>query len=82
MNTSSAATSARRTNDGSLDVRPITPTIGAEIQGVRLSGDLPAATVTAVRDALLRPRPLLRGMADVGPGSALSRPMRTRLNQQ
>jgi taurine dioxygenase len=37
-------------------VRPITPAIGAEIQGVRLSGDLPNATVTAVRDALLRHR--------------------------
>src|SRR5256885_2072122 len=36
-----------------LDVRPITPAIGAEIHGVRLSGDLPAATVTAIRDALL-----------------------------
>jgi taurine dioxygenase len=39
-----------------LDVRPITPAIGAEIQGIRLSGDLPAETVNAVRDALLRHR--------------------------
>jgi alpha-ketoglutarate-dependent taurine dioxygenase len=30
--------------------------IGAETHGVRLSGDLPAATVTAIRDALLRHR--------------------------
>src|SRR5215475_9848478 len=50
---SSAATSAYRANDASLDVRPITPAIGAEIHGVRLSGDLPAATVTAIRDAVL-----------------------------
>jgi taurine dioxygenase len=37
-------------------VRPITPVIGAEIHGVRLSGELPAKTVTAIRDALLRHR--------------------------
>jgi taurine dioxygenase len=45
-----------RPADAALDVHPITPTIGAEIHGVRLSGDLPAATVTAIRDALLRHR--------------------------
>src|SRR5262245_51779041 len=39
-----------------LDVRLITPAIGAEIHGARLSGDLPAKTVTAIRDALLRHR--------------------------
>ena len=53
MNKSSTATSAYRTSNASLDVRPITPAIGAEIHGVRLSGDLPSATVTAIRDALL-----------------------------
>src|SRR5215813_8768120 len=42
--------------DAALDIRPITPTIGAEIDGVRLSGDLPGATVTAIRDASLRHR--------------------------
>jgi alpha-ketoglutarate-dependent sulfate ester dioxygenase len=42
--------------DAALDVHPITPAIGAEIRGVRLSGDLPAATVTAIRDAVLRHR--------------------------
>src|SRR5262252_4500312 len=42
--------------DAALDVRPITPAIGAEIHGVRLSGDLPAETVAAIRDALLRHR--------------------------
>src|SRR5262245_37831946 len=45
-------------SDAALDVRPITPAIGAEIHGVRVSGDLPAATVTAIRDALLRHRVL------------------------
>jgi alpha-ketoglutarate-dependent sulfate ester dioxygenase len=53
MNKSSTATSAYRTGDASLDVRPMTPAIGAEIHGVRLSGDLPAQTVAAIRDALL-----------------------------
>src|SRR5215467_2622508 len=42
--------------DVALDIRPTTPAIGAEIHGVRLSGDLPAETVTAIRDALLRHR--------------------------
>jgi alpha-ketoglutarate-dependent sulfate ester dioxygenase len=56
MNKSSTATSAYRTCDASLDVRPITPAIGAEIHGVQLYGDLPAATVTAIRDAVLRHR--------------------------
>src|SRR5215470_6459454 len=45
-----------RASDAALDVRPITPAIGAEIHGVRLLGDLPGATVTAIRDALLRHR--------------------------
>jgi taurine dioxygenase len=45
-----------------LDVRPITPAIGAEIRGVRLSGNLPADTVNVIRDALLRHRVVfLRG---------------------
>jgi alpha-ketoglutarate-dependent sulfate ester dioxygenase len=39
-----------------LDIRPVTPAIGAEIHDVRLSGDLPAEIVTAIRDALLRHR--------------------------
>src|SRR5215468_6096406 len=56
MNKPSAATSSYRTSDVALDVRPITPAIGAEIHGVRLSGDLPAEAVTAIRDALLRHR--------------------------
>jgi alpha-ketoglutarate-dependent sulfate ester dioxygenase len=42
--------------DAALDIRPTTPAIGAEIYGVRLSGDLPAETMTAIRDALLRHR--------------------------
>jgi len=56
MNKSSSATSSYLASDAALDVRPITPAIGAEIHGVRLTGDLPAATVTAIRDALLRHR--------------------------
>src|SRR5215472_6721163 len=47
---------ASRLADAALDIRPITPAIGAEIHGVRLSADLPTATVTAIRDALLRHR--------------------------
>src|SRR6202795_2116212 len=49
-------TQSSPTANAALDVRPITPAIGAEIHGVRLSGELPAATVTAIRDALLRHR--------------------------
>jgi len=45
-----------RRADAALDIRPITPAIGAEIHRVRLSGDLPSETVTAIRDALLRHR--------------------------
>src|SRR5215472_15290495 len=56
MSKSSSAPNYSRAVDAPLDVRPITPAIGAEIYGVRLSGDLPAETVTAIRDALLRHR--------------------------
>ena len=56
MSKSSSATTFSRAAGAALDVRPITPAIGAEIHGVRLSGDLPAATMTAIRDALLRHR--------------------------
>jgi alpha-ketoglutarate-dependent taurine dioxygenase len=42
--------------DAALDICPITPAIGAEIHGVRLSGELPVGTVNAIRDALLRHR--------------------------
>jgi hypothetical protein len=41
MSKSAPATNYSRATDA---VRPITPAIGAEIHGVRLSGDLPAAT--------------------------------------
>ncbi|MCW2365856.1 taurine dioxygenase [Sphingobium sp. B7D2B] len=37
-----------------LDIKPVTGTIGAEIGGVVLSGDLDAATVQAIQDALVR----------------------------
>src|SRR5215471_9061044 len=56
MSKSSPAIHYSHAADGALDVRPITPAIGAEILGVRLSGDLPAETVTAIRNALLRHR--------------------------
>ncbi len=55
-----------RTADAALDIRPITPAIGAEIHGVRLSGELPAETVNAIRDALLRHRVVFfRGQSDL-----------------
>jgi alpha-ketoglutarate-dependent sulfate ester dioxygenase len=38
----------------SLDIRPVTGRIGAEIRGVQLSGDLDAATVQAIEAALVR----------------------------
>ncbi len=50
---SSSAIDSSHSADAALDVRPITPVIGAEIHDMRLSGDLPAATVTAIRNALL-----------------------------
>src|ERR1700747_319862 len=56
MLNSSSAINYSCADDCSLEVRPVTPAIGAEIDGVRLCGDLPAATVTAIRDALLRHR--------------------------
>ena len=51
MSKSSSAIDYSPASDGALE---ITPAIGAEIHGVRLSGDLPAATVTAIRDARRR----------------------------
>ncbi len=56
MSKSSSATTSSPEAHAALDIYPVTPAIGAEIRGVRLSGDLPAATVTAIRDALLRHR--------------------------
>jgi alpha-ketoglutarate-dependent sulfate ester dioxygenase len=56
MSNSPSMSTYSRPTDSALDIRPITLAIGAEINGVRLSGDLPAATMTAIRDALLRHR--------------------------
>jgi alpha-ketoglutarate-dependent taurine dioxygenase len=56
MSKSSSPPDYSHATDAALDVRLITPAIGAEIRGVRLSGDLPAVTATAIRDALLRHR--------------------------
>src|SRR5260370_10501297 len=50
------ATTRSRAADAAPHVRPIPPAIRAEIHDLRLSGDLPAETATAVRDALLRQR--------------------------
>src|SRR5260370_13390637 len=59
MSKSPSATDCSRATDAALDVRVITPAVGAEIHGVQLSGDLPAETVTAIRDALLCHRVLV-----------------------
>jgi alpha-ketoglutarate-dependent taurine dioxygenase len=56
MSNSPSMLNFSRPGDAALDIRPITPAIGAEIHGVRLSGDMPAKTMTAIRDALLRHR--------------------------
>jgi protein phosphatase len=52
MSKSSSAPNYSRADDAALDVRPITPAIGAEIHGVRLTGDLPGRAVSAIRDAI------------------------------
>ncbi|KFX62075.1 TauD/TfdA family dioxygenase [Paraburkholderia fungorum] len=47
-----------------LDIQPVTGRIGAEIRGVRLSGQLEPATVEAIRAALLRHKVIFfRGQA-------------------
>jgi hypothetical protein len=40
--------------DAKLDIRPITPRIGAEIHGVWLSGQLPDSTIRLVREVTAR----------------------------
>ena len=37
-----------------LDIHPVAGRIGAEIRGVQLSGDLDAATVEAIQQALVQ----------------------------
>lgn len=39
--------------NAAFEIRPIAGALGAELQGVDLAGDLPAATVQAIRQALL-----------------------------
>jgi alpha-ketoglutarate-dependent sulfate ester dioxygenase len=56
MSNSPSMPNYSRPAGAALDVRQITPAIGAEIHGVRLSGDVPSETVTAIRDALLHHR--------------------------
>ena len=49
-----------------LDIVPVTGTIGAEIRGVTLSGDLDAATVQAIKDAVVRHKVVFfRGQTDL-----------------
>ena len=43
----------RTQTKGRLEVSPLTGTIGAELRGVNVSGDLDAETVAAIRRALL-----------------------------
>jgi alpha-ketoglutarate-dependent sulfate ester dioxygenase len=76
MSNSASRPDYSRPTDTALDVRPITPAIGAEIHGVRPSGDLPAETVTAIRDALLRHRVVFfrgQGHLDEGGHQAFAR---------
>lgn len=40
--------------DATPRARPLHPVLGARMEGLRLSGDLPAATVAAIRDAMDR----------------------------
>jgi len=53
MNAITTYTNARDPNSP-LEIVPVTGTIGAEIRGVTLSGDLDAATVQAIKDAVVR----------------------------
>ncbi|MDJ0847697.1 MAG: TauD/TfdA family dioxygenase [Myxococcota bacterium] len=42
-----------QTDPAPLQIEPLTPTIGAVVRGVRMSGDLPDACIDAIRGALL-----------------------------
>ena len=53
MNAITTYTNAKDPNSP-LDIAPVTGTIGAEIRGVTLSGDLDADTVQAIKDAVVR----------------------------
>ena len=51
---------------GALDLHPVTPRIGAEIRGLRLSGNPDSATAAALRQALLKHKVLfLRGQGHI-----------------
>ncbi|SQD97280.1 MULTISPECIES: TauD/TfdA family dioxygenase [unclassified Parafrankia] len=59
--------------DVDLDVTPLTLRIGARVDGVRLSGDLDAATVAALRQALLKHKVLFfRGQHHLDPDSQIA----------
>jgi alpha-ketoglutarate-dependent sulfate ester dioxygenase len=51
-----SAIDSSQATGAALDIRPVTPAIGAAIHGIQLSGDLPADTMTAIGDALMRHR--------------------------
>lgn len=51
---------------GALELHPVTPRIGAEVRGLRLSGTSDSATADALRQALLRHKVLfLRGQGHI-----------------
>lgn len=59
--------------DVDLDVTPLTLRIGARVDGVRLSGDLDAATVAALRQTLLKHKVLFfRGQHHLDPDSQIA----------
>lgn len=49
----STAALAVKTDVHALDIHPVAGRIGAEIRGIKLSGDLDPATVDAIQQALL-----------------------------
>ena len=51
--TESAASGEAAVRNALFDINPIAGAIGAEIHGVNLAGDLPDATMAAIRQALL-----------------------------
>src|SRR5262249_42767702 len=54
--------------DRLLEIRPLTPKLGAHISNVRLAGDMSAALFRAIYQAFLRYQVLLFPPQDVPPG--------------
>jgi hypothetical protein len=59
INAKGASPFHSRPAEVALDIRPITPAIGAEIHGVQLSGDSPAETMTERCRRVVKPPPIL-----------------------